>query len=403
MRIDASWVLSTMGRSGCAWLLVCLLLGLLPQPVTSAPVVQTQSPTATATFSLVNLYRQPSQAATVVGVVVLNESCPIEGRNEAASWLLLQCGNVRGWIDRRLVRVWGNLETVLIVEPNILLPPPAQPTPTPTPAPATLPAAFAGWKASYFPNATLQGAPVAYDDVQFIDFRWGDGSPKPVVPVDYFSARFERTLDFAQGYYQFALQSDDGVRFWLNDRLLIDEWHGATDATYSVGAMLRGRYTLRIEYMELVGLASIRFETSYSPQEPPWQAAYYAGASVRGIALHMQREGSGTIQLDRNWGYLSPIPAAAPVDGWSGRWVGQFNFEGGNYVFRTRADDGVRVYLNQTLVIDSWHDGYSDNLNRFLGVGGGRHTVTVEYYDRSGQALLQVWWYRDVALPGVAP
>ncbi len=91
------------------------------------------------------------------------------------------------------------------------------------------------------------------------------------------------------------------------------------------------------------------------------------------------------------------------MDGWSARWVGQFNFDSGTYFFRERADDGVRVYLNQTLVIDAWRDGYSDNTNRFIGVGRGRHTVTVEYYDRSGQAFVQAWWFRDTTSPGVAP
>lgn len=382
------------------WLAILLLWA---EPAIGAPLVQAQLPTVTVKFSLVNLYRQPSQSAAVVGFVVMGQQCPVEGRNELATWLLLRCDNVRGWIDRRLVNVSGDLDAVLIVDQNILIQPPAQSTSTPTSVPATPPATFTGWKVSYFDNPNLQGAPVAYDDVQFIDFRWGYGSPTPAVPVDYFSARFERTLDLPQGYYQFNLLSDDGVRFWLNDRLLIDEWRGATGATYSTGAMLSGRYTLRIEYLELVGLASIRFDYTYSPQEPPWLASYYEGAPQRGTLLRTQREGAAAIQLDRNWGFLSPIPGVVPMDGWSARWVGQFNFDSGNYFFRARADDGVRVYLNQTLVIDAWRDGYSDNTNRFIGVGRGRHTVTVEYYDRSGQAFVQAWWFRDTTSPGVTP
>lgn len=65
------------------------------------------------------------------------------------------------------------------------------------------------------------------------------------------------------------------------------------------------------------------------------------------------------------------------MDGWSARWVGQFNFDSGTYFFRARADDGVRVYLNQTLMIDAWRDGYSDNTNRFIGVGRVRHEVVI--------------------------
>ena len=334
----------------------------------------------------------------------MGQSCPIEGRNDGASWLVLRCTNGRGWIDRRLVAVAGDLNQVLILDNNALLPPPMQaPTPSPTAAPATPPAVFTGWKVAYFANPNLEGAPVAYDDVQFIDFRWGNGAPKPAVPVDYFSARFERTLDLPQGYYQFEVQADDGVRLWVNDRLVIDEWHGATGATYTTGAVLNGRYTLRIDYLEVAGLASVRFAYTYSQQEPPWLASYYSGAPARGALLVTRREAGGSIQLDRNWGFLSPDPGLVPPDGWSARWTGQFYFDGGNYLFRARADDGVRVYLDQTLVIDAWRDGYNDMMNRFLGVGGGSHTVTVEFYDRYGQALAQVWWYRDTSAPGVAP
>src|SRR5690606_34575366 len=111
--------------------------------------------------------------------------------------LLVTCGANRGWIDRRLVNVTGDLDGVLVVDPNILAAPPpaaATPVPTATAPPATPPPTFNCWKVSYFNNPNLQGAPVAYADVSFIDFRWGYASPTPAVPVDYFSARFERTL-----------------------------------------------------------------------------------------------------------------------------------------------------------------------------------------------------------------
>ena len=45
--------------------------------------------------------------------------------------------------------------------------------------------------------------------------------------------------------------------------------------------------------------------------------------------------------------------------------MGRFDFSGGNYLFRARADDGVRVYLNDTLVINGWTDGPHDMSNCF--------------------------------------
>jgi len=390
------------------WLVLITIFWLtaFPHTVNAAPLLQAEAVEATVKFALVNLYLQPSQSSAVIGTVMAGWVCDVEGRNDATTWLLVTCGARRGWIDRRLVNVTGDLASTLVLDANVLtvLPPAAAiPAPTATTLPATPPPTFNGWKVSYFNNPNLQGDPVAYADVSFIDFRWGYESPMPVVPVDYFSARFERTLDLPPGYYQFTIQTDDGARLWLDDRLIVDEWHGATGSTYTSGALLNGRYTVRLEFLELVALASIRFTYEYSPQTPPWTANYYNGAPTRGELLYTQLENAGTVQLERNWNFASPLPDAVPVDFWNGRWTGQFYFEGGNYYFRARSDDGVRVYIDQTLVIDAWRDGYTDMANRFVGIGSGKHTVTVDYYDRTGQAFLQIWWYQDTTMPGVTP
>jgi len=62
----------------------------------------------------------------------------------------------------------------------------------------------------------------------------------------------------------------------------------------------------------------------------------------------------------------------------------------------------VRLYLDDTLVLDKWVDGYGEVRNRFVGVGGGDHRVRVEYYQRAGNARIRVWWIRE-AQEGVIP
>jgi hypothetical protein len=51
--------------------------------------------------------------------------------------------------------------------------------------------------------------------------------------------------------------------------------------------------------------------------------------------------------------------------------------------------------LDGLLVLDFWQDGYKQVSNRVIGVGQGRHTVVVEYYERTGNASVQLFWYRD--------
>jgi hypothetical protein len=259
-----------------------------------------------------------------------------------------------------------------------------------------MPAVYSGWRTYYFNNANQEGNPVAYADSPEINFNWGYNSPDPAVPVDYFSARFDRTITFPGGTYEFKATADDGVRVWLDNNLIIDEWHGASGQTYSVTRSLSGAHQLRVDYLELVGAATIRFWYEGAAQGAAWNASYYNSTQQRTDLLGAQAEPSnGSTQLQRNWGYGAPVQNRVPSDGWNGRWQGDFDFSDGDYTFRAATDDGVRVYIDDTLVIDAWREGPVDTTNTFRGVGGGKHRITVDYYKRTGYAYLQVWWYRS--------
>ncbi|MEZ4833675.1 MAG: PA14 domain-containing protein [Caldilineaceae bacterium] len=105
----------------------------------------------------------------------------------------------------------GDLSNVPIVG---AAPPTATPTPVVVqPTPFSTPVLPNDWSVAYFNNAGLQGAPIFSTRVNAVSFNWGDGSPVPgLVPVDQFSARFERTLNVTGGIYRFSVQADDGVR-----------------------------------------------------------------------------------------------------------------------------------------------------------------------------------------------
>ncbi len=93
-----------------------------------------------------------------------------------------------------------------------------------------------------------------------INFNWGRGSPDPAVPVDYFSVRWTRTLNFQAGTYRLSVRSDDGARVFVDDNLLINEWHPAAPLTYTADVNLAaGLHTIRVEYYEGVGDAYILF------------------------------------------------------------------------------------------------------------------------------------------------
>ncbi|MFW6097851.1 MAG: PA14 domain-containing protein, partial [Chloroflexota bacterium] len=89
------------------------------------------------------------------------------------------------------------------------------------------------WRGEYFNNTSLSGSPVAVRDDGNIDFNWGEGSPMSGVNNDHFSARWTRNLTFEPGRYRFTARTDDGVRLWVNNRLLVDRWQPQTVQSHS--------------------------------------------------------------------------------------------------------------------------------------------------------------------------
>jgi hypothetical protein len=58
-----------------------------------------------------------------------------------------------------------------------------------------------------------------------VDFNWGTGSPDPSIAADNFSARWTGQVQpVSTQAYTFYTVSDDGVRLWVNNQLVIDNW-----------------------------------------------------------------------------------------------------------------------------------------------------------------------------------
>jgi hypothetical protein len=67
-------------------------------------------------------------------------------------------------------------------------------------------------------------------------------------------------------------------------------------------------------------------------------------------------------------------------------------FDGGIYRFHVRMDDGVRLWVDDRLVIDAWSDGAARDVIGELTLGSGNHNLRVEYYERAGEAGIGLWW-----------
>lgn len=99
--------------------------------------------------------------------------------------------------------------------------------------------------------------------------------------------------------------------------------------------------------------------------------------------------------VDFDWGLSAPLPEAPP-DQWSARWTGRIRApETGEYEFATVADDGVRLWLDGTLLIDDWTQHAPEyHAGRARLEAGRNYDVKLEYYDEILGASVKLRWTR---------
>lgn len=390
-----------------AALLLLLIVATTPGAYASpqeTPLMQVGGTIGVARVDAVNVRSGPGTGFPVVGVLSFGQSCPIIGRDTFSGWWLMQCpGNLTGWVSPELLNIVGDPNSVPLYTVSGPMPQPVQPTPAPPP-PAT------GWSASFFANRDLQGSPVLALTVPDANFNWGYGSPGPTVPVDYFSGRFQRTMVMSPGFYQFTLGMDDGARLFIDGDLVLNDWRVGSFRQLAAVRYVDGNpHTYVVEYFEDTGQAALQLlitPTAPPQPQPPvpqpgpgaipqnqWFAQYFNNTELAGGPLVTQFVPRGAYPLDLDWGYGSPAPNIN-VDYFSARFEGSFFFDAGDYRFFARSDDGVRLYIDNILVIDAWWDGFKEPTNTFLRVGGGNHTIRVEFYERAGTAFIRAWWTR---------
>ncbi len=150
---------------------------------------------------------------------------------------------------------WGNGDTAPRLSYTI---PDAGSTLTPT-YQALPPPGGNGFWGEYFTNTAAFGPlpTVVRIDPQ-IDFNWVGKSPAWNITNDNFLARWTGSIRAPiTDTYTFFTRSDDGVRLWVNNKLLIDKWVPQPDLEWQGKVDLEANksYDVRLEYQELQGEA----------------------------------------------------------------------------------------------------------------------------------------------------
>ncbi len=133
------------------------------------------------------------------------------------------------------------------------------------------------------------------------------------------------------------------------------------------------------------------------PRRGQWRGQYFNRPNLAGNPVVDRLEGrDGSYPLDRAWNG-SPV-AGVVAAGWSARWSGPFYFESGDYLFQTDfSGGGVRVFIDGIRIIGGWERDSRRMSNRFLDIGAGDHTITVEHSGRSVPGHVRVWWAKETS------
>ena len=117
------------------------------------------------------------------------------------------------------------------------------------------------------------------DDV--VNFDWGTGAPASGMGADTFSVRWTGQIEPRYNEtYTFRTQSDDGVRLWVNNQLVIDQFndHAPTFHTGTIALQGGVKYDIRMEYYENGGgaVAQLAWQSASQALEVIPQSQLYA-------------------------------------------------------------------------------------------------------------------------------
>lgn len=282
-----------------------------------------------------------------------------------------------------------------------------------------------GLLGTYFNNSDFTQQSLARTDGT-VNFTWGNNAPAPQMGADTFSVRWTGQVQAQYSeLYTFYTNSDDGVRLWVNGQQLINHWdnHGPTEDKGTIWLTAGQKYDIKMEFYENGWGATAQLSWSSASQWKqiiPQSQLYSGGAAAAGGAVAAagapvvaSTAGSGdgmTAEYFDNadltnrkvvktvpgvnftWGSGSPDWSIG-ADTFSARWSAQLQAPtSGNYQFFTTTDDGVRLWVDDKLIIDHWtpHSGTTDQATAWLSAG--RHNIKMEYYEQGYAANAKLEW-----------
>jgi chitodextrinase len=272
----------------------------------------------------------------------------------------------------------------------------------------------AGFAGAYFNNTTLSGPAIGRLDPT-VNFAWGSGSPMPGISPDKFSARWTGQLTPTKtGTYTFYTQGDNGARLYLNDKPVIDTWNTVNASASGTASLTAGTsYNLRVEFFEGTGAATMKLQwsgpgiakavlpaTVMTSASRGLSGAYFANTALSG-APTLQRLDSA---INFSWGSAAP-DSRLPTNNFGAQWTGKLTAPAtAAYTISTDSDDGVRVWINNQLVIDNWSaTGLTTKSVKLNLVAKSVYDIRVAYQEKTSTATAKLSWAYGTTAKTIIP
>jgi hypothetical protein len=237
-----------------------------------------------------------------------------------------------------------------------------------------------------------------------LNHNWGKGNPGYGVEDDKFEVEWNGQFSFPQGMHRFIASSDDGIQVYVDGEPIINSWYNRSETEEQVERLMTaGVHTIRVRYYENKGdaAAKLRWEAlgncNAAVAADRWKGEYFNNLGLTGspVMVRDDSDRNGGTFFAHDWGTGSPSAnCGVSTDIFSARWTRRQYFDAGQYKFTLRADDGVRLYVDGILRLDRWFDQGPSNQSADVNLTAGQHDLRVEYYERKGGAVAQIYWER---------
>lgn len=147
-----------------------------------------------------------------------------------------------------------------------------------------------------------------------------------------------------------------------------------------------------------------RTEYDGGPLGSGWQglsAAFWSTPNFSGDIVGRTWEHDGQT-LHHDWGAASPPGSGVTTDSWSMRLRGAIQIPNSSATWRFRAehDDGVRIFVDDKLVLDAWNSA-GEHTSAPINLTAGWQRFRVDFQDTGGAARLTIRWNADASWPVV--